>query len=61
MIGEIANVPIPRRNLPGRALLPLAKVLEKASRLSGRRPSLPVDILKTTAAGSLLFEGSRRG
>ena len=59
LIGEIANVPIPHRNLSERLLMPLAKVLEKASRFSGRRPSLPVDILKTTAAGSLLFDGSR--
>jgi hypothetical protein len=34
-------------------------VLERVAAWSGRRPPLPVDILKTTAAGSLVFDGSR--
>jgi hypothetical protein len=29
------------------------------ARWTGKRPVVPVDILKTTAAGSLLFDGSR--
>ena len=59
LIGELAEVPVPRWNLPERALLPVAKVLERVARWTGRRPALPVDILKTTAAGSLVFDGSR--
>lgn len=58
-IGDIADVPVPRFNLPESALLPLAQVLEKAAEWTGLRPPLPVDILKTTAAGSLVFDGSR--
>ena len=59
LIGDIADVPVPRFNLPESALLPLARVLEKAAAWTGRRPPLPVDILKTTAAGSLVFDGNR--
>lgn len=59
MIGELANVPTPSLNLPERPLIPVAKVWEWWSRLTGRRPALPVDILTTTAAGSLIFDGSR--
>lgn len=59
MIGELADVPVPRVNLPEGALLPVARVLEGVARWTGRRPALPVDILKTTAAGSLVFDGSR--
>lgn len=59
MIGEIAGVPIPSRNIPESVLLPLAYVLEAIASLTGVRPAIPVDILKTTAAGSLLFDGSR--
>ena len=59
IIGDIADVPVPRFNLPESALLPLARVLEKAAAWTGRRPPLPVDILKTTAAGSLVFDGTR--
>jgi dihydroflavonol-4-reductase len=59
IIGELADVPVPRHNLPESALLPLAHLLERVARWTGRRPPLPVDILKTTAAGSLVFDGSR--
>lgn len=59
LIGELADVPIPEWNLPEGALLPIARVLERIAQWTGRRPALPVDILKTTAAGSLLFDGSR--
>jgi dihydroflavonol-4-reductase len=59
LIGELADVPVPRWNLPEAALLPIARVLERVAQWTGRRPALPVDILETTAAGSLLFDGSR--
>lgn len=59
IIGELAAVPVPRLNLPEGALLPVAHVLERVARWTGRRPALPVDILKTTAAGSLVFDGTR--
>ena len=59
IIGALADVPVPRLNLPESALLPVAKLLEKIAHRTGARPALPVDILKTTAAGSLLFDGSR--
>ena len=59
VIGELADVPVPKWNLPEAALLPIARVLERVAQWTGRRPALPVDILETTAAGSLLFDGSR--
>ena len=59
IIGDLADVPVPRWNLPEAALLPIARILEKLAQRTGRRPPLPVDILKTTAAGSLVFDGSR--
>ena len=59
LIGALADVPVPRWNLPESALLPVAKVLERLAKWTGRRPAIPVDILKTTAAGSLVFDGSR--
>lgn len=59
IIGDLADVPVPRLNLPEGALLPVAKVLERIAMWTGHRPALPVDILKTTAAGSLVFDGSR--
>jgi hypothetical protein len=37
----------------------VARVLEILGTLTGRRPAIPVDILKTTAAGSLIFDGTR--
>jgi len=58
IIGEIANVKIPKYNVPEKLLLPIAKVMEMKSRLTGRRPELPLDVLKTTMAGSLLFDAS---
>ncbi len=59
IIGRLAGVAVPRWNLPEGMLLPLARALEVVSSLTGQRPALPVDILKTTAAGSLLFDGGR--
>ena len=58
-IGEVAGVPVPRRDLPEAALLPLARVMERVASWTGRRPPLPVDILTTSAAGSLTFDGTR--
>ena len=60
MIGELADVPVPTFNLPESFLIPIARGLEALSEwTTGHRPMLPVDILKTTAAGSLLFEDRR--
>jgi nucleoside-diphosphate-sugar epimerase len=59
LIGELADVPVPSLDLPESLLIPVAKALERVSTWTGRRPVLPVDILETTAAGSLLFDGSR--
>ena len=59
IIGKLADVPVPRINLPERALIPIARLLEQWARWTKKRPSIPVDILKTTAAGSLVFDGSR--
>jgi dihydroflavonol-4-reductase len=59
LIGELANVPIPSFNISESLLIPAARGLEAVSGWTGRRPPVPLDILRTTAAGSLLFDGSR--
>jgi dihydroflavonol-4-reductase len=59
LIGELADVAVPSLNIPEAALMPFARGLEAVSHWTGRRPALPLDILQTTAAGSLLFDGSR--
>ena len=59
MIGRIADVDVPDRNIPEAWLFPIARGMEIVSRITKRRPVLPLDVLKTTAAGSLLFDVSR--
>ena len=59
IIGRLSGVEIPDRNIPEKWLFPVAKGMELVSRRTGRRPVLPLDVLKTTAAGSLLFDASR--
>jgi dihydroflavonol-4-reductase len=59
LIGDLAGVPVPRYNLPEAPLIPIARLLERLARWTGKRPVIPVDILKTTAAGSLVFDGGR--
>ncbi len=59
IIGDLAGVPIPDTNIPERWLMPAAKVMEWVSRRTGQRPVIPLDVIKTTAAGSLLFDASR--
>jgi dihydroflavonol-4-reductase len=57
-IARIADVPAPSRNIPERWLFPMAQGMEWLSQYTGARPILPLDLLKTSAAGSLLFDGS---
>lgn len=59
IIGKIADVPVPNWNIPESFLWPLALGMDIVARKTGRRPMLPLDVLKTTAAGSLLFDASR--
>ncbi len=59
VIGRLANVSVPHWNIPEAWLVPVAKSMELISRRSGRRPLIPLDVLKTTAAGSLLFDARR--
>lgn len=59
LIGDFAGVPMPDLNIPESILKPIASVMEVLSRVTGVRPMLPIDVLKTTAAGSLLFDGSK--
>jgi dihydroflavonol-4-reductase len=58
-IGRLASVSVPRWNIPESWLMPLARAMDVLSRRTGLRPVLPVDVLKTTAAGSLLFDAGR--
>jgi hypothetical protein len=48
-----------RWNIPESWLMPLARGMDVIARRTGKRPLLPLDILKTTTAGSLLFDASR--
>ncbi len=59
IIGRLAGVSIPDWNIPEKWLMPMARGMELLSRRTGRRPVLPLDVLKTTAAGSLLFDATR--
>ena len=59
LIGDLAGVSMPDLNIPESILKPIASVMELASRVTGVRPMLPLDVLKTTSAGSLLFDGSK--
>ncbi len=59
MIGELADVPIPTLNIPESWLLPAARVMSWISKRTGSRPVIPLDVIKTTAAGSLLFKPDR--
>ena len=59
LIGDLADVPVPKYNIPETPLISIAWMLEWFARWTGRRPAIPVDILKTTAAGSLVFDGRR--
>jgi dihydroflavonol-4-reductase len=59
MIGRLSEVPVPHWNIPELWLMPLAKGLDVISRRTGKRPVLPLDVLKTTSAGSLLFDSRR--
>jgi dihydroflavonol-4-reductase len=59
MIGKLADVPIPDWNIPEAWLFPLAWGMQWWSSRTGVRPLLPLDVIKTTAAGSLLFDASR--
>jgi dihydroflavonol-4-reductase len=58
-IGRIAEVSTPNWNIPESWLMPFAKGMEVISRRTGKRPVLPVDVLKTTTSGSLLFDARR--
>jgi dihydroflavonol-4-reductase len=59
IIGELADVPIPKFNIPEKWLVPAAKVMSWISQRTGSRPIIPMDVIKTTAAGSLLFKPDR--
>ena len=59
IIGRIADVPVPNWNIREFLLWPLAVGMDIVARKTGKRPMMPLDVLKTTAAGSLLFDSSR--
>jgi nucleoside-diphosphate-sugar epimerase len=59
IIGELADVPIPTFNIPENWLAPAARVMSWISERTGSRPIIPLDVIKTTAAGSLLFKPDR--
>jgi len=59
IIGRLAAVGVPRWNIPEAWLMPLARGMDAVARHTGKRPIIPLDVLRTTAAGSLLFDASR--
>ncbi len=59
IIGKLADVPVPAFNIPEALLKPVSSMMEFSSRITGIRPMLPMDVLKTTASGSLLFDGTK--
>lgn len=59
IIGKLADVPVPSLNISEALLKPFSVMMEFSARFTGIRPMLPMDVLKTTAAGSLLFDGSK--
>jgi dihydroflavonol-4-reductase len=59
IISDLTGVSLPRFNVPDAVVLPLARLLTAIARWTGRRPPVPEDIIRTTLAGSLLFDGSK--
>ena len=59
IIGKLADVPVPNLNIPERWLMPAASVMSWLSQRTGKRPLIPLDVIKTTTAGSLLFKPDR--
>lgn len=59
IIGELADVPVPKLNIPESWLVPAARAMSWLSGHTGNRPVIPLDVIKTTAAGSLLFKPDR--
>ena len=59
IIGKLADVRVPSMNISESVLKPISSMMEWSARITGIRPMLPLDVLKTTAAGSLLFDGSK--
>jgi dihydroflavonol-4-reductase len=59
IISDLTGVPLPRFNVPDAVILPLARLLTAIARRTGRRPPVSADIIRTTLAGSLLFDGSK--
>ena len=59
LIAQFAGQRPPALNLSEKWLMPLAKTAEKIARWSRKKPILPVDLLKTSAPGSLLFSSKK--
>jgi nucleoside-diphosphate-sugar epimerase len=59
MIGELADLPIPKFNIPENWLVPAARIMSWVSERTSSRPLIPIDLINTTAAGSLLFKPDR--
>jgi dihydroflavonol-4-reductase len=59
IIGDLTGVPVPKLNIPESVMLPVAKALTALSRWTGQRPVVPEDLVRTSAAGSLLFDGHK--
>lgn len=59
IISDLTGVPVPKVNLPESVVFPLARLLTAVSRWTGQRPPVPEDLIRTSAAGSLLFDGRK--
>ncbi len=59
IISDLTGVPVPKVNIPESVIMPVAKLLTAISRWTGQRPVVPDDLVRTSAAGSLLFDGRK--
>lgn len=59
IISDLTGVPVPKINIPESVVFPVAKLLTAVSRWTGQRPLIPEDLVRTSAAGSLLFDGRK--
>ena len=59
IISDIAGVPMPKRTIGRLQTFFLARVLTALSFFTGRRPLMPIDLMRTVYRGSLLFDDAR--
>jgi dihydroflavonol-4-reductase len=59
IVSEITGVQMPNRTIGRTQALFLAAVLTALSSVTGKRPLMPIDLMRTVYRGSVLFDGSK--